>query len=1515
MSVDQLGKAIVATGLLSADELKTIWKALPAQERPKTRQAFADLLVERELLTRFQAQELLSQSTMPLVLGDYVLQEKIGAGGMGQVFRAKHRHMDRMVAIKLLPAALTKDEAAVKRFQREVKAAAKLAHPNIVQAFDASVQRGVWYLVMEHISGRDLSALTHEHGPLPVASAVDYILQAARGLAYAHAEGVVHRDIKPANLLLDRKGTVKILDMGLARFDTSADDADHQLTGSGQVMGTVDYMPPEQAQSTHDCDARSDIYSLGCSLYRLLTCDSVYHGETAVKKILSHMSAPIPSLCDNRPDVPAEIDRIFQKMIAKAPDQRYQHADELIADLEAWRRADEADGGSSANLGDQDSKLSEFFRSIEHFGNTRHGLPSATVMAPSEVAAPQTAMQPTLSRMTAEVMTSAHAARLAPNLSDQIGTLRRLTSGRGKPPVALFASVIGSVVLVMVLGIWLIVRDKEGNEVARVRVPEGGSVERTTTPPVKGGPAKTPAGTAWPRANAKIPADPHRRAAEAVLAAGGTVTILTAPGEKTVSKLADLPDEPFAVWKITVFNSPVPLSGLIDAMAPIQRSLDALVIDRTDGQVTQLSNQDLEKLSNLNCRVVSLNRTGVTDACANALAGWRGVSELQLSYTGAGDQFCHVLANWPTLSTLNLGQTLVTDDGIKALENCPNLNTLNLGICQGITEKGLASIQRMPQLRHLNLYGTNLGDECIDALAAAGHLRYINLQSTQISDEGARRLQSRLPQTYIVHPAAELPPAEQELVRWALGHKARIRHADYSQAKPDEPVLLPAETIDFAAGSPPASEAESLSHARSLRSLIWPDLVSADEAMTHVSKVASLVSLTMEKSDLSEEGLGRLSSLTSLEQVSLSANPRLDDNALRQFPKLPCLWRLVLDGCPVTGAGLEHLQRAPQLQILSLQSLPLEAESVRHLVPLKQLRYLTLYNSPLVDACVPHLSQCVSLRRLNLRGTEITERGIDQLHQALPHCIIQWDGGLVLPEVLDVAVPDSPSVINRGLGNAPDPAAVHRRAAEAVLAAGGKVFVVTASSDKTVGTAADLPNEPFAVVAIETVESQRTLSGVIDAIAPIQQTLDRLVNRGVTVLSQKDLAKLQNLNCQVVYLMNTALTDAVTNSMVRWERVREMDFYGTNVGDETCRIMGNWPALAQLNLAGTSITDDGLTALENCPLLNYLTLQGCHAITDKGLASLQRMPHLQNLNLKGTSFGDGTVDVLKAARQLRYINLQDTGFSDEGVRRLQTLLPRTCIDHPAVELPPAEQELVRWAVAQQARVLLKDNSYAESDKPVRSAVATIDFSAASPPASEAARLAAARCLRRLVWRNLSGADEAIAHLAKIDSLIGLYLAGADLSGEGLGRLSALKSLGSIDFYGCQRIDDAALSQFPELTALWDLTLSGCPITGAGLEHLERTPRLERLLLNSTPLESAALAQLPRQKHLQNLNLDQTPIDDTAVPHLSQCTALRRLQVRGTKLTKRGIDLLHQALPNCTIQWDGGLVLPEVLARN
>jgi len=320
------------TGIISGETLKGF---IPPQGSPKDAEDLARQLVKQKQLTRYQAEEVYRGKGKSLVLGNYILMEKIGSGGMGQVFKAHHRRMDRCVAIKLLPPEMTKDKDAIARFEREVKAAAKISHPNIVAAHDADCANGVHFLVMELVEGSDLSALVKKQGPVSIGKAISYILQAANGLEAAHKKGVIHRDIKPANLLLDTEGTVKILDMGLARLSGEVDSPTQaELTSTGTVMGTVDYMAPEQALNTKTADGRADIYALGCSLHYLLSGKSTYDGDTLMAKLLAHRDQPIPVLRAVNSEVPEELEAVFRKMVAKKIEDRYQTVTLLIADLQ-----------------------------------------------------------------------------------------------------------------------------------------------------------------------------------------------------------------------------------------------------------------------------------------------------------------------------------------------------------------------------------------------------------------------------------------------------------------------------------------------------------------------------------------------------------------------------------------------------------------------------------------------------------------------------------------------------------------------------------------------------------------------------------------------------------------------------------------------------------------------------------------------------------------------------------------------------------------------------------------------------------------------------------------------------------------------------------------------------------------------------------------------------------------------------------------------------------------------------
>jgi serine/threonine protein kinase/DNA-binding response OmpR family regulator len=329
------------SGLFSQEELGHHLDALP-DPPPADGKAVAERLIAAGNLTPFQAEAVSERRFEQLVIGNYQVLGRLGAGGMGTVYKARHRRMKRVVAIKVLSRTAGQAEQFLPRFQREVEAVARLSHPNIVMAHDADEAPAGHYLVMEFVNGRDLATEVQQRGPLPVREAVAYTAQAARALAYAHGQGIIHRDIKPANLLLDAAGLVKVADLGLARFnDTLGRPAEEAsaLTQAGTIMGTVDFMSPEQALGLTTIDHRADVYSLGCTLYFLLLARPPYQGPTMMATLLKHREGPIPSPAAVRAEVPAEVDAVFKRMVAKAPADRYQTMAEVVAALEAAEAA------------------------------------------------------------------------------------------------------------------------------------------------------------------------------------------------------------------------------------------------------------------------------------------------------------------------------------------------------------------------------------------------------------------------------------------------------------------------------------------------------------------------------------------------------------------------------------------------------------------------------------------------------------------------------------------------------------------------------------------------------------------------------------------------------------------------------------------------------------------------------------------------------------------------------------------------------------------------------------------------------------------------------------------------------------------------------------------------------------------------------------------------------------------------------------------------------------------------
>ena len=298
------------SGLLTDEELMKAEKHLPVSNRGRS---IARNFIEKGLLTRFQAERLLVGRTAGFLLGQYRVLDQIGRGGMGRVFKAEHRTMGRIVALKVLAPDPLRTDRAQELFLHEVRAAAQLVHPNIVTAYDANEIDGRYFLVLEYVDGPNLEQLVRRQGPLPVGQACDYVRQIAVGLQCAHLLGMVHRDVKPANILVQRRGLngddvglVKISDFGLARLSNpnAADEfSDHPgtiLTKDNTVSGTPDYLSPEQAQSLHKTDIRSDLYSVGCTFYFLLTGQVVFPGGGTLDKLIRHGAEKAADVRDAR---------------------------------------------------------------------------------------------------------------------------------------------------------------------------------------------------------------------------------------------------------------------------------------------------------------------------------------------------------------------------------------------------------------------------------------------------------------------------------------------------------------------------------------------------------------------------------------------------------------------------------------------------------------------------------------------------------------------------------------------------------------------------------------------------------------------------------------------------------------------------------------------------------------------------------------------------------------------------------------------------------------------------------------------------------------------------------------------------------------------------------------------------------------------------------------------------------------------------------------------------------------
>ena len=335
-SVEDLLQLVRKSGMVDDARLNTYLQSHAGTYDPADALAFADGMVRDGILTEFQKEQFLLGKWRGFTIGKYKLLERVGVGGMGQVFLGEHMFMKRRVAIKVLPPAKAEQPSALGRFYREARAAGSLEHPNIVRTHDIDQDGNLHFIVMEYVDGTNLLDMVRKHGTLDPGRAASYIRQIADGLEYAFRNGIVHRDVKPGNILVDRQGLAKILDMGLARFYRDTTDMLTVKYDDKIVLGTADYVAPEQVANSHEVDVRADIYALGASFYFVLAGHPPFPTGTVSQKLLWHRTKDPTPIREVRPDVPQGLAEIVAKMMAKDPNERFQTPAAAAAALAPW---------------------------------------------------------------------------------------------------------------------------------------------------------------------------------------------------------------------------------------------------------------------------------------------------------------------------------------------------------------------------------------------------------------------------------------------------------------------------------------------------------------------------------------------------------------------------------------------------------------------------------------------------------------------------------------------------------------------------------------------------------------------------------------------------------------------------------------------------------------------------------------------------------------------------------------------------------------------------------------------------------------------------------------------------------------------------------------------------------------------------------------------------------------------------------------------------------------------------
>ncbi|MFO1043571.1 MAG: serine/threonine-protein kinase [Planctomycetaceae bacterium] len=942
-------------------------------------------------------------------LGPYKLVAKLGEGGMGAVYKARHLKLGRFVALKVLPPHVMSRQDALSRFEREMLAVGSLHHPNIVHANDAGEFNGIHYLSMEYVEGQDLQVLVTTKGPMSVVNACKAVRQAAQGLSAAHKLGLVHRDIKPSNLFVAmQSGQIKILDMGLALL--SQEEIPAALTSTGQCFGTPDYMAPEQWNDAHTCDARADLYSLGCTLYFLLVGHPPYGSEThrtAANKMKGHVIDPIPDLKSKRSDVPDGLVEIYRRLMSKQPEERYSSAEELIEALTPFASSKGSASQKTVQLSQSpEAEVAAGVLSTDPVktDNDRADLPSDTTFAwtPAAIEKPVVAGR-------------SHSRR----------------SNR-KPAI-----VFGGVAILVLLGVIVVtITNKDGKkkttEVSkraslRVDVRKDGSVEinRSETP-------VSPASVQPTVETIESYLALNRRAAERALAIGGEAASVVLR-DANLAEAYDipqgkpLPDRPFLVWTWSIKDSTMATDDDLDVITGLRhvRNLGLLTMKRLDaGAISRIgamrsplkslgiahSNLKLSQLDRLK-PMMQLDMFWVTseqvDDQWNSLHRFPNLRVLQLY----GDPFPDLrpLGKFPGLRLITLNGGAKPDPSV--IEEIQHKNP-KLRIVYGDSPQLqiLGNDPARDAVRQLIEAGVPILDEreqplSVNDLSNRVLLYYYCLQipsTVKLSEQLLDQL------TFVsFHNLLASGQSNADALARALGNRHDLNNLDLTNSDLTDAGLRSLQSLKSllglnVSGSKVTQEAVTLfqraAPAVSIASdvgVLLPDLLAipaddpaSDSTQTNLASVDTVVDVAVTRRILQNGGAVTVrvadkfftlhpgdplpADQLTLESLHVADASRVTEDDLTQIGKLRSLIHASLVNVSVDDAAIKPLGNLASLKFLTLCGPKLTDQALKPFVTCSNLSDLMMPQTPQTEGLAQVVAQLTSLRELKLHAAPAT---------------------------------------------------------------------------------------------------------------------------------------------------------------------------------------------------------------------------------------------------------------------------------------------------------------------------------------------------------------------------------------------------------------------------------------------------------------------------------------------------------------------------------------------------------------